>query len=286
MEDSKKYFFVGMRSFCLEKMIEKGLNIVCIATKKDSFVEKEMSKRNLKCTFFENKKELLELIKNTEFDILVSNGCPYILPISELRKADEKYINIHPSLLPDLRGINPINGAILFNRPQGATCHYMDDGIDTGDVIAQIKVDDNVKDIPLDLLYQLSFMAEAEAFSEAYNRDFVPLEIQNKKIEGTIYYSRKIEDQIITKEDSLEQIITKVNAFKVEGQLARFTIDGNEYLIKDIKIIDAEILNRFNAVDSEIVCVYKNNIVIKKQDNYVLLRLDKVDGLKQGDVLL
>ena len=93
--------------------------------------------------------------------------------------------------MPDLRGINPINGAILFDRPQGATCHYMDDGIDTGDTIAQVKVDDNVKDVPLDLLYQLSFMAEADAFEKAYMNEFKPLEKQNKNLEGTIYYSRK-----------------------------------------------------------------------------------------------
>ena len=83
---------------------------------KDSFAEKELISRKKEYVSIESKKQLLELIKNTEFDVLVSNGCPYILPITKLRKKDEIFINLHPSLLPDLRGIHPVNGAILFDR--------------------------------------------------------------------------------------------------------------------------------------------------------------------------
>lgn len=286
MLDNKKYLFVGMRTYCLNKMLDLNLNIVSIVTKKDSYVEKEMNKRGISCTLINNKQELLDLIRNTEFDVLVSNGCQYILPISDLRKKDEKYVNIHPSLLPDLRGINPINGAILFDRPQGATCHYMDDGIDTGDVIAQVKVDDNVKDIPLDLLYQLSFMAEADAFEKAYMNEFKPLENQNKNLEGTIYYSRKIEDQIINKDDSLKTIITKIKAFKVDGQYARFIKNDKEYLITDFEIVDPEILRNKEFENNKIVLVYSDNILVKIENKYVLLRLQTSEGLKVNDELL
>ena len=81
-------------------------------------------------------------LEDTEFDVLVSAGCPYILPITRLQGASHKiFINLHGSLLPDLRGENPVQGAILKNRRHGASCHLMDDGIDTGAVIAQRAID-------------------------------------------------------------------------------------------------------------------------------------------------
>ena len=45
----------------------------------------------------------------------------------------KKYVNIHPSFLPDLRGIDPVLGSILFKRDAGATCHIMSEKIDAGD---------------------------------------------------------------------------------------------------------------------------------------------------------
>lgn len=58
------------------------------------------------------------MIKEQEYDILISSGCPYILPVTELTKLkrDSKYINIHTSLLPDCKGRHPINAALLLDE--------------------------------------------------------------------------------------------------------------------------------------------------------------------------
>ena len=284
MNDKRKYFFVGTRFNVLEKMFDLHLDIVCYAVIKDSFAHKGLLNKNIIPTIIENKKELLELIKNTEFDVLVSNGCPYILPISELRKSNELYINIHPSLLPDLRGMNPINGSILFNRPQGTTCHYMDDGIDTGKIIAQTMVTKESK-LPLDLLYQLSFMSEGDSFLKAYERNFEPLGIK-QDTEGTIYYSRKLEDQIITNEDNLEKIIRKVRAFQIEGQYARFIKGDNTYFVKDIFVFDNEYLDNHVFEENKIIKIFNNNIITKKENKYLLWRLDNASNLNVGETLM
>ena len=283
MKDNRKYFFVGARPYGLIKMFELGLDIVCFAPVKDSFAEKELINRNKKYVSIESKKQLLELIKNTEFDVLVSNGCPYILPITKLRKKDEIYINLHPSLLPDLRGIHPVNGAILFDRAQGATCHYMDDGIDTGKIISQIKVVDR-PDLPLDLLYQLSFMAEADAFVKAYERDFKPLGI-NQDLSNTIYYTRKDEDMIINGTDSIEKIIKKTKAFQIEGQYARIVNDNTTYLVKEVIEFENDYLDTHNYNDNSIIRIYHDNVIVKKDDKYLLFRLDNVKNLKVGEPL-
>ena len=284
MKDNRKYFFVGTRFNCLEKMIDLNLDLVCCATIKDSFAEKGLKQRGIDFITIESKKMLLDLIRNTDFDILVSNGCPYILPISDLRKDNEIYINIHPSLLPDLRGMNPVNGAILFDRPQGTTCHYMDDGIDTGAIIAQTVVAEKA-DLPLDLLYQLTFMSEADSFLKAYERDFIPLGC-DQNTEGTIYYTRKEEDQIISKNDSLENIVKKVKAFQIEGQYARFIKNEISYFVKDLFVFDNEYLDSYGYEDNTIIKIYGNNIISKYESKYLLWRLDDISNLKVGEKLL
>ena len=277
--------FVGTRFFCVEKMLQLGLDVVCYAVIKDSVVANELSRRNIEYIEIENKKHLINIIENTDFDILVSNGCPYIIPVSKLQKENQLFINIHPSLLPDLKGINPVNGAILFDRPQGATCHVMDDGIDTGNIIAQVKICDK-PDMPLDLLYQLSFLAEAEAFLKAYEKDFaVQNEIINKQDEY-IYYSRKLEDQIINNDDNLEMIFRKVRAFQLDNQYARIIKDDHTYYVKDLVKFDTYLFDNKDYKNNQIIFIYKDNVITRYGDIYLLWRLDNSELLNIGDMLL
>jgi phosphoribosylglycinamide formyltransferase-1 len=52
-----------------------------------------------------------------------------------------RIINIHPSLLPEFRGLNAIERAFEHRVKQsGVTIHFVDEGVDTGPVIEQRKV--------------------------------------------------------------------------------------------------------------------------------------------------
>ena len=109
-QDKLKYVFVGNRKFVLEEMMALKLNLQVLVIK-NTHLEKDDLLNNINHKIIENKKELLDYINNNEFDILISNGCPHILPISKLKK--KIYANIHPSFLPDLKGIDPCLGSIL-----------------------------------------------------------------------------------------------------------------------------------------------------------------------------
>lgn len=61
-----------------------------------------------------------------------------LLPANVLELPPLGTINTHISLLPQLRGSSPIKGALLAGLKQtGVTVHFIDAGIDTGDIIAQ-----------------------------------------------------------------------------------------------------------------------------------------------------
>lgn len=50
------------------------------------------------------------------------------------------FLNYHPSLLPAYRGPVPLFWQLRDGAPTGVTIHYLDEGLDTGDIVAQTKV--------------------------------------------------------------------------------------------------------------------------------------------------
>jgi methionyl-tRNA formyltransferase len=70
--------------------------------------------------------------------LVVSHGYRRIL--REHQIADGRVINLHISLLPYNRGADPTLWSVLEGTPAGVTLHYIDPGVDTGDVIAQREV--------------------------------------------------------------------------------------------------------------------------------------------------
>ncbi len=70
-----------------------------------------------------------------EIGISISLG--YILRRELLGKFPDGCINLHTSFLPWNRGANPNVWSIAERTPAGVTLHYIDDGVDTGDILAQ-----------------------------------------------------------------------------------------------------------------------------------------------------
>ncbi len=164
--------------------------------------------RNLEFTVISSKAQLIQALQDLNFDVFLANGLPHILPISKLKAGNQKkFINVHPSCLPDLRGADPVPGALLFGKDSGATCHYMDDGIDTGDIISQVNIP--MQDaFDAALLYRLSFLAERKAISLALDKNFELMQKQASS-DKHIYYSFKETDLIIDFASSAKEITGK-----------------------------------------------------------------------------
>jgi len=79
------------------------------------------------------------LIQETDF--LISYGYRRILTPDILGNFSNKAINIHISLLPWNRGADPNLWSFLENTPKGVTIHYLDEGIDTGDILVQTETE-------------------------------------------------------------------------------------------------------------------------------------------------
>lgn len=73
-------------------------------------------------------------------DWIVSYGYRHKLPAAVLNQVNYRAVNLHISLLPWNRGADPNLWSFLDDTPKGATVHFMDDGLDTGDNIVQREI--------------------------------------------------------------------------------------------------------------------------------------------------
>lgn len=89
-----------------------------------------------------NSVETIRIIRENQIDILVMYDCGQILKKTTIESPTIVCINVHPSLLPKYRGTSPIFWAIKNGeREAGVTIHLVDEGVDTGDIILQRKID-------------------------------------------------------------------------------------------------------------------------------------------------
>ncbi|MBE7532517.1 MAG: formyl transferase [Ardenticatenaceae bacterium] len=86
------------------------------------------------------KADTLQAIQALKPDVALSILFGFILQPSFLSLFPRGVINLHPAYLPYNRGANPNIWSIVENTPAGVTLHYIDPGIDTGDIIAQEQV--------------------------------------------------------------------------------------------------------------------------------------------------
>lgn len=71
-------------------------------------------------------------------ELVVLAGYMHLLTTPFLRRFPERVINIHPSLLPAFPGARAIDDALAAGvETTGVSVHYVDEGLDTGPLIAQ-----------------------------------------------------------------------------------------------------------------------------------------------------
>lgn len=82
--------------------------------------------------------EAVESLRATNPDLIVTAAYGQILPKAVLDMPALGCINVHASLLPKYRGAAPIQYALMNGESEtGITIMYMDEGLDTGDMIAK-----------------------------------------------------------------------------------------------------------------------------------------------------
>lgn len=274
---NERFVFVGNRRFVLESMADAGVHLAAVYVVAGTHLERDIQRGDVRgvsdYVSVHSKKELLSLLKDASYDVLVSNGCPYILPVADLPTA--VYVNIHPSCLPDLRGVDPVIGSVLFKRDAGATCHVMDAGIDTGPVISRVRIP-FTDDLDVTTLYQLSFAAEQQAFAQALALGFEPQEAQKDDMDA-IYYSRAPADQVITFREDNDTLLQKIKAFNNRSHGCTFSVEGHMYRVFSAqRMHNPFLLGLLEGLPECVVGMSYENGIIFRKDGEVLRFLEVV----------
>ncbi|WP_433891917.1 phosphoribosylglycinamide formyltransferase [Streptomyces sp. CA-111067] len=85
---------------------------------------------------------LTEATRRYEPDLVVSAGFMKIVGKEFLAVYGGRFVNTHPALLPSFPGAHGVRDALAYGaKVTGCTVHFVDDGVDTGPVIAQSAVE-------------------------------------------------------------------------------------------------------------------------------------------------
>jgi methionyl-tRNA formyltransferase len=228
----RKIIFFGNSSFSLpvlQSLIEKQIPLIAIVTSPDKpkgrhllpapNPVKEFALR-YKLLIFESLKEL-----EANFDTAASDTIPIglvaaygrIIKTNLLNRFNTQIYNIHPSLLPKYRGPSPLQFQLIDNIPDtGVSLIQMDEQVDHGPIIAQIKCPISTQDTSVTLGEKL-FLQGAGLFIDFYQNPEKYSPIPQDHTQATF-------TRLLTKEDGFVEFASfqKDIALKDEKLFSKF----------------------------------------------------------------
>ena len=222
--------------------------------------------------------EFVNVLKELNPDVIVVVAYGQILPKSILDIPKFGCINVHVSLLPKYRGAAPINWVIINGEEKtGVTTMYMDEGLDTGDMILQKEFAlDN--EITAGELHDKMMVVGAETLKETLDlieKGCAPRTKQNHdefsyapmmdKSLGNIDFNKSAKD--------IHNLVRGVNPWPS----AYTTYDG-----KTMKVWKTKVLNEESQkAPGTILSVDKDGIKVSTLDKVILLEEIQMPGKKR-----
>jgi len=264
--------FAGDRDisvWVLEYLLREGVRPLALCV---SDPERATHSEALKrmCTFLEQDRILigtrfreaegLDLLRSLDLDFVIGVHFPYLVRTDVLQTARQGVLNLHPAYLPSNRGWHTPSWAILDGTPYGATLHFMDENIDTGDIVHRKRIDVSPGDTA-NTLYQRVKRLELEVFQEAWPglSDGTFKRLQQTGLSPVTIHQRKelltpgiqrIDMNTMTKAGDL---INRLRALTTDrsSEAAYFERDGVRYrlqlTVKEEPILVEELSRKYHA---------------------------------------
>ncbi len=140
-----------------------------------------------------------DALREKGVEYAVSYGYPHILKGALISEYRNKIVNIHNAYLPACRGLYPNVWAYYNGIDTGVTLHFIDEGIDTGDIIARKKVpisDDMTLQSAYDKLCREAEKLFFENWEKIITGEVSPVP-QDSFGEESFYHNRKECDELM-----------------------------------------------------------------------------------------
>jgi methionyl-tRNA formyltransferase len=192
-------------------------------------------------------------IKALRPDIGLSVFFGYILRPEFLDLFPSGVVNLHPAYLPYNRGAYPNVWSIVEGTPAGVTLHYIDAGVDTGDIIAQRQVPIEFVDTG-ETLYRKLEQACVDLFKETWPliRSGRAPRIPQDRREGTYHSTRDVEliDHIdLDSKYTARQLIDVIRARTFPPHPGAYVVHQNRKVHLRLQHLYEEHINEENDED-------------------------------------
>lgn len=222
-----------------DRIVEQGIKISLMVLRyetKDPVLQAKAKEHNIECTWTKNvnDSDFRNLLESTGTKLAVSMSFNQIFKRDLIDIFPLGLINCHAGKLPLFRGRNVLNWALINGEKEiGVTCHYVDEGVDSGDIISQktfpILMEDDYGSI-----LEKAYNQCADVLIHSINLiKKGNVESKPQPQTGTYFIGRKNGDEFINWNWDSERIYNFVRAITVPGPCARTWIefDNNYHLV-------------------------------------------------------
>ena len=279
----------------LKKLVEANYKIVGVITAPDKPAGRGRKINQSAVKEYALSQELKVLqpnnLKNKEFQKELANlnaNLQVVVAFRMLPKAVWEMpiygtFNLHASLLPDYRGAAPIHWAIINGEEKtGVTTFFIDDKIDTGEIILQKEIEIKKEETVGTLHDKLMYLG-ADLVKETIEL------VKSKKT--TTYKQPKLEEKSAPKlnpdnckidwTDSLENIYNKIRGLNPFPAAWTGLFNNNEEVTAKIYAVKKELLS--HQLDIGKIITSKKELKVAVKNGYIIIEEIKIAGKKKMD---
>jgi methionyl-tRNA formyltransferase len=218
-----------------------------------------------------NSSDFYELMCGYRCDLFVSMSFNQIFRESMINLPTQKTINCHAGKLPFYRGRNVLNWALINDECEfGITVHYVDEGIDTGDIILQrcypITDEDNYATL-LDRAYEGCADCLYGAVRKIMRGEVLGTPQATIAPFGFYCTARKLGDERLVWNQSSREIFNFVRAICRPGPEARTFFGGGEIRINRVEFLAGAPV--YKNIPGTIIGVESDSFLVKTADSYI-----------------
>lgn len=229
-----------------------------------------------------NETSFLSTINSLKPDLNISVSYDQILYRLIRESSKLGFVNFHAGKLPFYRGRNVVNWAIINGETEiGLTAHYVDNGIDTGDIILQHSIPINWEDQYDQVLERLALAFPGLVLETVrLIADGKAPRIPQAHMPGTYYTERGEGDEWLDWSNSSRNLYNKIRAITHPGPGARSFL--NDQIVIIWKAYYDPIWPAYNATPGQVVSSKRGEgVVIKTGDSTLLIQQIQIkDGIE------
>lgn len=277
---------VDFSAFCLREVLKNNGNVIAIITLSSEystihsdFEDLTPIAREYKIPIYYIKKlkdaETIELVRSLQPDIIFIFGFSQLIPPAILNLPSLGCIGTHPALLPRNRGRHPLIWALVEGLSEsGLTFLFLDEGVDSGDILWQKSFPITLEDDASTLYSKIKSLAQ-QAIPEIIQQlesSNMPRIPQNHS-KATYWRKRTEQDGVIHWDESTLQVYNLIRALTHPYIGAHTYLGSQKLTVWQSKLADAR-ADIYNVRDTVFGCVVgasEAGILVKTRDGFLEL---------------